>query len=167
MSYRIDLIFRLSVSYRVDMIISYRLSVSFIGIVSHRFDNIVSIICFIFYRYRTVPIRYHRITSIFRLSASYRIDFIISYEPRLCFICRYCIHPTPFSFDIHHLANTPLLFPRKGRPRTFEITSFMSYGTFESCGSRYRKDSSTRSRESLVILVGGFSVRISGGWARN
>ena len=109
MSYRIDLIFRLSVSYRVDMIISYRLSVSFIGIVSHRFDNIVSIICFIFYRYRTVPIRYHRITSIFRLSASYRIDFIISYEPRLCFICRYCIHPTPFSFDIHHLANTPLL----------------------------------------------------------
>ena len=42
-SYRIGYMFRLSVSCRVDMIISYRLYVSFIGIVSHRFDNIVSI----------------------------------------------------------------------------------------------------------------------------
>lgn len=33
----------------------------------------------------------------------------------------------------------------------------MSYGTLESCGSRYRSDSSTRSRESLVFLTGGFS----------
>lgn len=44
--------------------------------------------------------------------------------------------------------------------RTLETTCFMSYGTFESWGSRYRNDLSTRSRQSLVFRTGGFSGNI-------